>query len=236
MINIEEQHAILLAIHAGNDYARHDLLNSYTPLVINIASKVTGKYIEAGRDEEVSVGLLALNEAIDKFDFTRGGSFFSFAYLVIRNRIKDYLRSRNFRETPAGSLCEWLSAQDYLQAWQQYRDADQQENRRSEVVQYIRDLAEYKLDLQQLAAATPKHRQARQRALEAAQLLADSTHFASYVKSKKWLPLKELDGKLNVSRKTLERQRKYIIALFIILTGDYRYLMEYLPGCDRRRT
>ena len=31
--------------------------------------------------------------------------------------------------------------------------------------------------------------------------------------------MKELEGMLNVSRKTLERLRKYIIALFIIMTG-----------------
>ena len=38
-----------------------------------------------------------------------------------------------------------------------------------------------------------------------------------------------MEGKLKV-RKTLERQRKYIIALFIIITGDYSYLSDYCQG------
>lgn len=229
-----EHLAILRAIRAGDDDARQDLLAQYTPLVVKVASGITGRYIEAGRDEEVSIGLLALNEAIDKYDPTRGASFFSFAHLVISNRLKDYLRGKKTRELPASVLDEQASALDYRLAWQQYQEANHRENRRSEVIQYIQELAEYKLDLHQLASATPKHRQARERALEAAQLLAASADLAQHVKTKKELPLKEMDGKLNVSRKTLERQRKYIIALFIILTGDYSYLTEYLPGEESR--
>jgi len=32
------------------------------------------------------------------------------------------------------------------------------------------------------------------------------------------------------SRKTVERNRKYIIAMAIIITGDYVYLKDYLKG------
>ncbi len=230
MTDKKEHLAILQAIRAGDEDARQELLAQYAPLVVKVASGITGRYIKAGQDEEVSIGLLALNEAIDKYDPTRGASFFSFAHLVISNRLKDYLRSQKTREMPSSALDELASSIDYRQAWQQYRDADLRESRRSEVFQYIQELAEYKLDLRQLAAATPKHRQARQRAMEAAQLLAASADLTRHVKTRRELPLKEMEGKLSVSRKTLERQRKYIIALFIILTGDYSCLSEYLPG------
>lgn len=230
MPDTNEHHAILRAIQEGDDEARQKLLAQYTPLVVKVASKFTGRYIEHGLDDEVSVGLMALNEAIDKYDPSRGASFLSFAHLVISNRIKDYLRSKNTRELPSSALAEQAAVLDYRKSWLEYRDADHRENRRSEVAQYIQELADYKLDLRQLAAATPKHRKARQRALEAAQLLADLPELKRHVKAKKELPLKEMEGKLKVSRKTLERQRKYIIALFIIITGDYSYLSDYLPG------
>jgi RNA polymerase sigma factor len=230
MPNTNEHLAILRAIQEGDDKARQDLIAQYAPLVVKLASKITGRYIEPGRDEEVSIGLMALNEAIDKYDPSRGASFLSFAHLVISNRIKDYLRSRKTRELPSSALSEQAAVLDYRQSWIDYREADHRENRRSEVVQFIQELAVYKLDLRQLAAATPKHRQARQRAFEAVQLLAASPDLARHVKAKKELPLKEMESQLNVSRKTIERQRRYIIALFIIVTGDYSYLSEYLPG------
>ncbi|MDD4079436.1 MAG: sigma-70 family RNA polymerase sigma factor, partial [Eubacteriales bacterium] len=141
MTDKKEHLAILQAIRAGDEDARQELLTQYAPLVVKVASGITGRYIKAGQDEEVSIGLLALNEAIDKYDPTRGASFFSFAHLVISNRLKDYLRSQKTREMPSSALDELASSIDYRQAWQQYRDADLRESRRSEVFQYIQELA-----------------------------------------------------------------------------------------------
>lgn len=47
---------------------------------------------------------------------------------------------------------------------------------------------------------------------------------------KKQLPVKQLEKLVAVSRKTVERNRKYIIAMAIIITGDYVYLKDYLKG------
>ncbi len=35
---------------------------------------------------------------------------------------------------------------------------------------------------------------------------------------------------VSVSRKTIERNRKYIIAIALILSGDYVYMKDYLKG------
>ncbi|MGI6364955.1 MAG: RNA polymerase sigma-I factor [Bacillota bacterium] len=230
MTDKDNQISTLQAVRAGDTEARQQLLSMYTPMVIRIASGLTGRFMEIGRDEEISIGLLALNEAIDKYDSDRGASFTSFANLVISNRLRDYLRRQKGRELPASAISEQLPPLDARQAWQEFRERDIQENRRSEVLQFIEQLSAYNLDLKQLAAATPKHRQARARAAKAARILASTRQLAQHVRAKKELPLKELEGMLNVSRKTLERQRKYIIALFIIMTGDYQYLGEYLPS------
>ena len=40
--------------------------------------------------------------------------------------------------------------------------------------------------------------------------------------------MKALSAQSKVSRKTIERHRKYIIAAVIILTGDYPILAEYM--------
>lgn len=209
---------------------RQQILERYTPLVIKIASGLTGRYVQIGRDEEISIGLMALNEAIDKYNPDRGASFISFSSLVISNRLKDYLRRQKSRELPSSTVSEQLPPLDSRQAWQEFRERDIQENRRSEVLQFIQQLTVYNLSLKQLAAATPKHHQARQRAMQAAKLIVASKELSRHVREKKELPLKEMESLLDVSRKTLERQRKYIIGLFILLTGDYQYLVEYLPS------
>jgi len=225
-----EHFSTLRASCTDDTLARQRLLEQYTPLVIKVASGLTGRFIQTGRDEEVSIGLLALNEAIDKYDPSRGASFVSFANLVIRNRLRDYLRKQKGKELPSSVVADQLQPLDFRQAWQSFRDRELQEDRRTEVFLFVQQLAQYNLNLKQLAAATPKHRQARQRALLAARIIVNSPELTKYVMAKKELPLKEIEGMLNVSRKTLERQRKYIISLFILLTGDYQYLVEYLPS------
>ena len=49
---------------------------------------------------------------------------------------------------------------------------------------------------------------------------------------KRQLPIKELTLLSAVSRKTLERNRKFIIAAAIIMQGDYPHLQAYLELPD----
>lgn len=221
----------LQAIRAGDSQARHQVLTQFTPLVIKIASGLTGRYMQVGRDEEISVGLLALNEAIDRYDSDKGASFISFASMVISNRLRDYLRSQRSRDFVAVSIdSEDMPQLESRQAWVQYIDHQHQENRRSEVMQFIQELQSFGLDLNQLATATPRHRQARTRALAVARHILSNPDLARHVRQRKELPLKELENTLSVSRKTVERQRKYIISLIILLSGNYQYLTDYLPS------
>jgi RNA polymerase sigma factor len=46
--------------------------------------------------------------------------------------------------------------------------------------------------------------------------------------NKKQLPIKELLERVEVSRKTLERNRKFLIAIALIYQGPYPYLRDYL--------
>ena len=108
MTDKDNQISTLQAVRAGDTEARQQLLSMYTPMVIRIASGLTGRFMEIGRDEEISIGLLALNEAIDKYDSDRGASFTSFANLVISNRLRDYLRRQKGRELPARAISEQL--------------------------------------------------------------------------------------------------------------------------------
>lgn len=45
---------------------------------------------------------------------------------------------------------------------------------------------------------------------------------------KKYIPIAEIEKALKISRKKIERLRKYIIAIIIIITGDYYYIKEYI--------
>lgn len=220
----------------GDKQAREDLIRKYTPLVLRVGSQVTGRYLTVGRDEEVSIGLIALNEAIDRFDPSRGTSFISFAELVIKRRLVDYFRRQKQPEIPLSELeteddeGNPLDTVERRQALDEHARRLEAEERKHEIVRYAKRLAEFGITFSELVAVSPKHEDARERALEAARLVATQPQLAQHLLTKRELPLKQLEARVGVSRKTLERQRKFIIAVALIMLEDFYHLRQYIAG------
>ena len=95
---------------------------------------------------------------------------------------------------------------------------------------YCRALAEYGIELEALADAAPKHRDARESAKQVARLMASDERMRTYMTERKQLPLRELETRSGMGRKSLERHRKYIIAITLILIGDFEQLHGYVSG------
>ena len=68
---------------AGDSLEREKLIQEYIPFIIKTVSNKINRYIESENSEEYSIGLMAFNEAIEKYEKTKG-SFIAFAELVIK--------------------------------------------------------------------------------------------------------------------------------------------------------
>ena len=80
-----------------NHPIRSQLIEEYSPFIVKQISKVTGRYVSHENSEELSIGLLAFNEAIDRYDSSRG-SFVNLASLIIKSRIKDWIKRDRYYE------------------------------------------------------------------------------------------------------------------------------------------
>jgi len=79
------------AMNAKDDeLKRNQFITDYVPFILKTVSDQLKRYVETENSEEYSVGLLGFNEAIDKYESSKG-SFLSFAKLVIQSRIKDLI-------------------------------------------------------------------------------------------------------------------------------------------------
>lgn len=229
---------LLAQAKAGDAFARNELIRAYMPFVLKVASRLCGRYLHAGQDEEVSIGLLAFNEAIDRFDARRGNNFVAFAETVIRRRLIDHFRKQApaapvvpFSELEAaGEEGQPVQPVDVQAALDRHALAIEAWERRQEIVRLQEELAAFGIRFSDLVENCPKHRDARERAIEVARRLATVPAYREALLRNRSLPLRELaaDPEVPVSRKTLERQRKYIVAVALILMGDYVYLREYL--------
>jgi len=178
---------LLIPAKSGDKGAREELLRQYTPLVLRVGSQVSGRYLQVGRDEEVSVGLLALNEAIDRFDAGRGASFISFSEMVIKRRLIDfYRRQKGQGEIPLSELeseddeGNLLQTVEHRQAQASFALVREAEDRKDEIVRYSKRLSEFGIRFSELVEISPKHEDARDRALEA-ELLAELCGTSDYV-------------------------------------------------------
>ena len=73
---------------------RNKFIEAHLSFIIKTITKLTNKYVSLENDEEFSIALIAFNEAIDKYNSSRG-PFLPFAQLVILSRLKNYFQSEN---------------------------------------------------------------------------------------------------------------------------------------------
>ncbi|WP_339216066.1 RNA polymerase sigma-I factor [Ornithinibacillus sp. FSL M8-0202] len=219
----------------GDEAAHNFLLKTYQPFIAKTVSEVCKRYIDPERDDEFSIGLSAFNEAIRLYSPDRGSSFLTFSSLIVKRKVIDYIRYQNkypvtisFDESYDEEKMENPTEVEAVKS--KYQLEQEAWYRRQEILEFQNKLAMYKLSLQDLVEVSPKHRDARDSAVRIARMIRDDKMLSEYVEKKKKLPIKELAKKVDVSKKTLERNRKFILAIFIILGEDYVFLNDYLKG------
>jgi RNA polymerase sigma factor len=224
------------AIQKGNQDQLNQLILEYKPFVAKTVSSVCKRYIDE-KDDEFSIGLIAFHDAIQSYSPEKGKSLLKYSETVIRNRVIDYLR----KQTKHDSIVHLTTVKndehdlrkEQIEAnlsLQKYKEITEAEERKEEIAAYSNRLAQFKLTFSDLAKSSPKHLDARENGIKTARIIAEHDELKNYLLEKKKLPMKQLDKHVDVSRKTLERNRKYIIAVTLILVGNYRYLQDYIKG------
>lgn len=226
---------IVLQIQSGDLLLRNELIDSFKPFIAKTVSSVCKRFITES-DDEYSIGLIAFNEAIDKYNPEKGSSLLSFSETLIKRRTIDYLRTQNRKYD---LLSDYSTGEDFEQgesfleterAMKEYEMKRDVEKRKEEIQLYQAKLQDFEVSFTDLVDSSPKHADARENAILIAKTLVEDPELNEILLLKKRLPIKQLEKKVSVSRKTIERNRKYIIAIAIILNGNFQYLKDYIRG------
>ena len=240
-VNVTEEKLVLA--RNGNRQAREDLIAAYRTFILGASARVCGRGMDWNRDDELSIGLIAFDEAIDRFDHRRGVPFPAFARLIIKSRILDYLRKQSRHNSlSGGSLDDYegqgLSSIESSQAWDLYIKHETDREREEEIDRYKKFLHDLGICFDDLVKASPKHRDARATLLNASRLLSGDHQLFSQMMTTGKLPVMALSRLTGINVKTIERGRKYIIATSVIwhFCEDFLYLCSFvkLPGKEAR--
>lgn len=220
MTELTIQQTLLLA-KEGNELIREELIQSHMPFIIKISSNICKRYLTWGHDDELSIALVAFNEAIDSFNPNDGASFYGFAKTVITRRLIDYFRKESkhqvFSLTPSGADND-LYDYDSASSFKLYKEEEQKNNFAETIKNYTIVLAEFGITFEDLVEVSPKHRDSKATLWRVAQELCAHPNLLKHLTKTKLLPLKELELLTGVKRKVLERGRKYLIATVLILS------------------
>ena len=208
---------------AGRDRQGMDsLLRDYLPFLKKQAAR-SGPGLDY--DDRLSLAMLAFADAARQYVPERG-AFLPFAEVCIRNRLTDESR-RELRR--AGKVVRLTEAHELLEA----ADPCGRELERQALAGEIRDLDRALglcgLTFRDLPEVCPPQRRARSRCLQlAACVKADQGLRADFCRTGR-LPQSELARRFEISVKTVEKHRKYIAALTVLLIGDYPGIRAFLP-------
>lgn len=225
--------SLLAEAKKGDAAAREQLLKSYLPFVDRVVASTCARAV-ARTDDEFQIALVAMNEAIDAYQADRG-SFIGFAETVMRRRLIDSFRvSSRTRELPFAAFDEedeegnTQNTVEVETALRSFQEKEEAAARAEEIARYASELKIYGLTFQELIEISPKHVDARDHAVSAAKIIVDDEELRKLFLKSKSLPLKQLQSRVSVSRKTLERQRNYIVAIVVLLLGEYDLLHAFV--------
>lgn len=224
---------IVERIKDGDKKLKEKFIEDYTPFVLKVISSFyTTKKYNLKDTDEYSIGLMAFDEAIEKFDNSKSRRFLKFAEMVIKRRLIDYFRkisSINKKEIPFSYFNNNNESEleEYL-----YMYGDCWESDRYELVYDLKDFSEklenYGLNIKNLPDYLPKHKDSKQMCINIAKKIIENKDIYNKLKTKKYFKMKDLSKLIDVHPKTVERNREFIICLCIILENDYVNFKAYI--------
>jgi RNA polymerase sigma factor len=220
---------IIVKLRSGQDHLRSFLIEQYRGYIISVAAKVTGKTSQS--NDEFSIALQAFNEAIDSFDPQKNSSFLGFSGMVINRRLIDYMRKNSkFSAEYPFTYFEAEDDDDFAEniASEKSHLFTQNIEIQEELMNFKKNLLLFGITLEDLVRLAPKHADTKLLCINAAQVLADSKDLSTKLLKDKKLPISELMQNSNASRKTFEKHRKYIIALYLVLCSDMDIIKGYV--------
>jgi len=197
--------------------------------IYNTAYKVCKRKLDWHNDDELSISLIAFNNACNTYNKSKG-NFYSYAAVLIKNALIDSFRKA--KNTPflvfdnEDDTIEYLDTKSSIIEFEKSLET---KRRAEEIILFSKELSLYKISFSDLVESSPSHKDTRDSLLNLALLCIKDENILSTIKRKKTLPVKEILLLGNYNRKFIENWRRYILVLILILsTDEYPYIKSYL--------
>ena len=233
-----DSHQIIARVYKAKTDSRaaDELISSYMPFIKSETAKFLKRPPDPS-DDELSIAMFAFYEAVRSYTKSRG-AFLNFAALQIRSRLIDNYRreKRNKGQISLDSSDEEQT--DLLETipdgHDEYEATEMREATRQEIEELTAQMTDFGVSMTDVADNSP--RQSRtvescRRAIAYARSHPDILE--DFLRTKR-VPIARLAEGAAVDRKSLERHRRYLVAVLLICTNGYEilrgHIMQVLKG------
>lgn len=183
-------------------------------------------------DDCLSIAMLVFMDCIKQYSQGKG-SFLAYAGRCIHNRFVDLWRKES--KHSAGLLQDAVGHDgqqpeyESRMALEEYSRIEEKEALSQEIDLYSKEIAKLGVSIMELASISPKQERARRQCYLLAEEVTQDESLKKEFQNTHHIPRKELAGRFGISAKTIEKHRKYIMSLCILLMGDYTLIKSYIP-------
>lgn len=230
---MQTDHQIIAQVYSAKDDINeaNELIKAYIPFIRTEASKFLSR-ICTEQDDEFSIAMIAFHEAINSYTKIRG-AFLKYASLIIKSRLIDYQRKEarhkghisldDDTDDNNASLYEQLADDKDC-----YSESDKLNATKQEIEELSAVMSNFGISLTDVTEHSPKQARTLEACARAVRYAKENPELLDELLKTKKLPLAQLVEGSKVERKTLERHRKYILAMLLIQTNGYEIIRGHL--------
>lgn len=239
---MNEQHEIIRLVYEAKDdnTIANRLVEQYLPFIKAETAKQSGRIYGDEQDDKVSIAMFAFYESILSYDKSKG-AFLAYAARAIRNRLIDFYRKEqrhmgnvsldipNNREN-GHSLAETLDT-----GGDEVAERIERNSAREEILHFTAQLAEFGLSMTDIADNCPKQERTLAACHRVLAYAKETPHIFDSLLNTKKLPISQLAEGAGVDKKTLERHRKYIVAILLAYTNGFEIIRGHIRQTAPRK-
>ena len=234
----QDVHKLIKQVYEAkkDSHAVDELISAYMPFI----KAETARFINRPpqpEDDELSIAMFAFYEAIRSYSRLKG-SFLSFAALQIKNRLIDnYRKEKRSRglislDTPDEDDNELIDT--ISDSHDEYEENEIREATQAEIRELSAQMETFGVSLSDVADNSPKQGRTLAACQKAVAYARSHPGILEEFLRTKRVPIAKLAEGTNTERKTLERHRRYLVAVLLICTNGYEimrgHIMQVLKG------
>ena len=230
-----KEHEIINQVYLAkqNREIADQFIRNYLPFIKAEAAKFMKRAVVEGEDDELSIAMFAFHEAIMGYS-KKKGAFLNFASMTIRHRLIDYYRKEKRHMNTISIYKENVGEEDksILDTLETGEDEIETLHMRSatreEIMHYAEQLNEFGLSLEDITENCPKQERTLRMCHNALEYAKKNPEILELLTATKKLPITSLVKGAGVKMKTMERHRKYMVAILLAFTNGFEIIRGHL--------